>query len=177
MKESHKNIFIFFLKSGVIYAVWYVIYEMWVLPDGSLDKWISLNIVEQTAGLLALFDAPVFMYDRVVGLAGNGGIEIVDGCNGIAAMGLFIGFVVAFPGKWINRLIFILFGTLVIYIVNVSRILTLVLTQEYWPQFFSITHDYSTTSIFYMVIFGLWIIWSNYGEKMDMLWKRKEYAV
>jgi len=172
-KNSNRAILLFFLKSGLIYAVWYVLYELWILPDGRVDEWLSLDIVGKTAGILSLFNLPVFVQERVVGLAGNGGIEIVNGCNGIAAIGLFIGFIVAYPGKWINRILFIVFGMLVIYLVNISRIVVLVLTQEYWPQFFDITHDYSTTAIFYFVIFGLWIMWSNYGEKMDKLVARK----
>ena len=176
-KSSNSRILIFFLKSGLVYVVWYLLYEMWVLPDGTIDRILSIHIAEMSSIILSFFNYSVFWLDRVVGITGNAGIEIVNGCNGIAAMGLFIGFVIAFPGKWINRLLFIAFGTFIIYLVNVSRILVLALTQEYWPQFFDITHDYSTTAIFYFVIFLLWIVWANYGEKMDQLFTRKQYNV
>jgi hypothetical protein len=33
-----------------------------------------------------------------------------------------------------------------------------------WPAMFDITHDYSTTAIFYLVIFVLWMVWANLGD-------------
>ena len=56
-------------------------------------------------------------------------------------------------------------GIGVIYIVNVLRIVLLAITQIYWSEFFNFTHDYSTTAIFYIVIFIMWVIWANYGSE------------
>ena len=53
----------------------------------------------------------------------------------------------------INRAYVSILGIVIIYLVNVLRIATLMLMQEWAPQFFDITHDYSTTTIFYLVIF------------------------
>ena len=65
----------------------------------------------------------------------------------------------------INRAcIFLVLGIVIIYLVNVLRIATLMLMQEWAPQFFDITHDYSTTTIFYLVIFLLWMLWVRIAE-------------
>lgn len=151
------------LKAAGIYICWYVIYELWLLPEGSLDQWLTTNIVSVSAGLLEILDYPYFARGRLIGIGETPGIYLVNGCSGIAAIGLFVGFIVAYPGEWIPRISFIILGMGVIYIVNVARILTLAVTQSQWPFLFDITHDYSTSAIFYLVIFGMWMVWANLG--------------
>ncbi len=157
----NRDILLFFAKAICFFIAWYLLYELLLLPDGRLDLWLSLNIVKVSDSLLGIMGFDTFRMQRVVGLEGNGGIEIVNGCNGIAAMGLFVGFIIAYPGNLKRKMSFLFFGICVIYLTNVLRIGVLAITQEYWPLFFDITHDYSTTAIFYLVIFILWVVWMN----------------
>lgn len=154
----------FILTALGIFIAWYIVYEKWLLPDGRLDEWLSVNIVGVSTGILKLFGLEVFHYGRVTGLAGQPGVEIVDGCNGISAIGLFLGFVIAFPGPWQRKVSFCITGIGIIYLVNIIRVVFLVITQAKWPAVFSFTHDYSTTGIFYAVIFLLWMVWANYND-------------
>ncbi len=154
----------FIAKAVLIFILWYLVYELWLLPDGHLDAWLSLNIIGNSAGMLKWLGYEVFTVNRIIGIGEYPGIEIVNGCNGIAAMGLFLGFILAYPGDWKNRISFSLVGIGVIYLVNIIRVITLVITQKEWPQFFDFTHDYSTTAIFYLVIFLLWMVWVNFAD-------------
>ncbi|MDZ7714580.1 MAG: archaeosortase/exosortase family protein [Balneolaceae bacterium] len=154
----------FFAKVLGIYICWYLIYELWLLPDGTLDEWLALNIVDVSVGLLNTFGYETYRAGRMLGIGEANGILLVDGCTGISAIGLFVGFVAAYPGRWIPRLAFIGFGIGVIYLVNIIRICFLAITQITHPKLFDITHDYSTTAIFYIVIFALWVIWANWGD-------------
>lgn len=166
MKSRLKsNIAIFLYKVLGIYICWYLVYDLWLLPDGSLDRWLVYNIVDVSSTLLQLFNYDVYWQGRLIGLNGTAGVILVNGCSGISAIGLFVGFVVAYPGRWIPRLSFILVGIGVIYLVNIIRIMGLVITQKNWPGVFTFMHDYSTTAVFYLVIFLLWVIWVNFGDK------------
>ena len=62
--------------------------------------------------------------------AGASGLRVADGCNGLSVLGLFVGFVLAHPGSVVRRMLFIPLGMLVIYGVNVGRLVTLVALQE-----------------------------------------------
>lgn len=157
----------FLFKVFCIYIVWYMVYELWLLPNGYIDEPLSKNIASVSAGILSFLGEEVFYYNRVVGIVGTPGGEIVDGCNGIAAIGLFLGFIFAYPGVWKPRFFFSIFGITIIYLVNVARIVFLSYIQLYWPEAFDFTHDYSTTTIFYIVIFILWMIWANYGDPLS----------
>jgi len=165
MKWLKSDIAVFLYKVLGIYILWYFIYELWLLPAGWLDAWLTQNIAQIGHDFLRLFGYPAFVDGRHVGVSGTSGILLVDGCSGISAIGLFIGFVVAYPGRWIARILFIITGIGIIYIVNVIRIVGLTITLAEWPYLFSFMHDYSSTALFYVVIFGLWMIWVNNGGK------------
>lgn len=167
MKSFLKSdIALFLIRVFCIYLVWYLVYELWMLPNGYIDEPLAKNIASVSAGILSLLGEDVFLFGRVVGIAGAPGVEIVDGCNGIAAIGLFLGFIFAYPGAWKPRIYFSIFGITVIYLVNIVRIVSLSCIQVYWPRGFEFTHDYSTTAIFYVVIFILWMIWANFGNSL-----------
>ncbi len=154
----------FVLTALGIFVVWYIVYEKWLLPDGRLDAWLSLNIIGNSAGIIKWMGYDVYTVNRIIGIGEYSGIEVVNGCNGISAIGLFLGFILAFPGPWKNRLSFSVMGIGIIYIINMLRIVTLTITKVEWPAFFDFTHDYSTTTIFYISIFFLWMIWVNYNS-------------
>ncbi|TNE73507.1 exosortase/archaeosortase family protein [bacterium] len=157
-------VYLFALKGIGIYIVWYFFYDLWILPAGNVDEALSLNIIDVAAGILhAIGYSEVYTAFRIIGIGESPGIEIVNGCNGLSAIGLFIGFVVAYPGDNVKRILFLITGIGVIYLVNVIRVVILAVTQVYWADFFDFTHDYSTTAIFYIVIFIMWVIWANYG--------------
>lgn len=154
----------FIYKSVGFFLIWYVIYELWLLPDGRMDEFISLNVIGIGKGILEWLGFEIFSYGRVVGIYGNSGVEIVDGCNGIAAMGLFFGFIIAYPGEIYKKISFSVLGVCLIYLSNIVRIIALVITQETNPEIFNFFHDYTTTAIFYFIIFGLWMVWVNYSN-------------
>lgn len=161
----NKQVVHFLVKLLAYFGGWYILYELWVLPDGRLDEWLSVNIIDVTGGFFSLFNADFFMRYRIIGLTGAAGLEIVDGCNGLEAIGLFIGFVMAYPGDNVKRAFFIPMGILAIYLVNVGRIITLAIMQLHYPQWFDFAHDYSTSAIFYIAIFMMWVVWMHYGGK------------
>ena len=160
---SSRRIWTFVGKALAIYGAWYVIYDLWLLPDGRLDEWLSLNVAWVTEGVMSTFGFDVYSEGRIVRPAGVGGVEIADGCNGLTTVGLFIGFVIAYPGTWLRRFAFIPVGILVIYATNVFRIVSMLLALMYYPPAFDPLHGFGLTTIFYVAVFGLWVVWVNYG--------------
>lgn len=164
MQWLKSDVGVFLIKVVGIYLLWYLLYELWLLPDGRLDEWLTTNIVSVSAGILELLGYDFYAAGRLIGIEESAGIYLVDGCSGISAIGLFVGFVIAYPGAWIPRIAFIFIGIGIIYLVNIIRIVVLSITQIRAPEIFTITHDYSTTAIFYLVIFLLWMVWANLGD-------------
>jgi exosortase family protein XrtF len=95
-------------------------------------------------------------------------VRIVEGCNAVSVMILFMAFVVAFTGKLKTTIWFIIAGILLIHVLNVSRISTLIVGLIKYPQYGEILHDIVFPLIIYGVTFVLWVIWvtkfSNYAK-------------
>ena len=95
--------------------------------------------------------------------------RLIEGCNGISVIILFISFVVAFSGKWIATMLFIFGGSLLIYILNVFRIAALSALIFYFPNQESLLHGVIFPLSIYGVVFILWLIWvrkfSKYASK------------
>jgi len=169
----NKDLTRFIATSLGIFIAWYLLYDLWILPDGRVDYALSLHIISMSKGILELMGFEMMTYARVITISGANGIEMVDGCNGIEALGLFVGFVVAYKGTWNNRAWFIPLGLFLIYLVNIVRVVVLVITQQHAPKIFSFTHDYSTTAIFYIVIFAMWVWWSHLGDRKSGISERE----
>ncbi|MCS4055892.1 archaeosortase/exosortase family protein [Salinibacter ruber] len=96
----------FLAKAVAVYGMWYVLYDLWLLPDGWLDAWVSQSAASVTGTTLSGLGLDVAVEGRTVQLAQTSGVRIVNGCNGLATIGAFIGFIVANPGKTKRRLWF-----------------------------------------------------------------------
>ena len=161
--RENPHIVAFLAKVIGIYAVWFVLYDLWLLPDGRLDAWLSVHIASVTAGVLGALGYAAVAAERIVTLPGVAGVEIANGCNGLSTVSLFVGFVLAFPGAWWKRLWFIPAGVGVIYLTNVFRCVSLLLLQKHLPSAFGAVHGFHALWIFYLVVFLLWVAWANYG--------------
>jgi len=98
-----------------------------------------------------------------VALPGVPGVRIADGCNGLSTIGLFVGLVLAYPGRWRRRLAFLPLGMAAIYATHVGRIAVMAVVQRHWPAAFQPLHGFGLTAIFYVVVFGLRVLWANHG--------------
>lgn len=157
----------FFVLLALFYGLWYLLYHFIIEPDGRLNAFLAYNIVSINAGLLEFLGYDVFIYDRVVGLLHTAGIEVIDECTATEVLGLFVGFVLAYPGSNQIRAFLIPIGLLILYLVNIFRIFALILVQNYYPDYLDVSHDYTANTVFYIVIFLLWIIWATFGEESE----------
>jgi exosortase family protein XrtF len=154
----------FVLRGLVVYVLWFVVYDRWLLPDGRVDAWLSEAVAGWAGGLLRAFGQPVEVAGRVLRLMPAPGVLIENGCNGLAAMGLFMGFVVAYPGEARRRAWFIPAGIVVLLVVNLLRVAALALVQRYTPDLFGLAHNIGAQTIFYVAVFALWIVWARMSD-------------
>lgn len=86
---------------------------------------------------------------------------MVEGCNAISVMILFLAFIFAFY-KGPKTIFFSLFGLIFIYIVNVFRIAIINIVILKFPEYTDISHDYLFPAIIYGSVILLWIIWIKF---------------
>jgi exosortase family protein XrtF len=90
-----------------------------------------------------------------------GKISIDNNCLGLDMMYLFSSMIIAFPSKikYTKKLTYILIGSLIIHIVNIIRIVCLILTLIYIPQYIKINHHIIFNLIICGIIFLMWVRW------------------
>ena len=161
--DTHRVLSLFLLKMAAIYAAWFVLYDLWLLPDGRLDAWLSTSVASWTGAVLRPFYPETLVDVRTIWAKPGIGIRIENGCNGLSALSLFIGFVVAYPGTWARRAWFIPMGLAAIVVTNVARCALLLVVSDRWPAIFGEVHALHALFVFYLVIFALWVLWANVG--------------
>ena len=85
--------------------------------------------------------------------------QIIEGCNAISIIILFVAFVVAFAQRFRKTLFFILAGTVIIYSVNILRIAILVIALYRYPEYEHTLHGVIFPGIIYGIVFLLWMLW------------------
>lgn len=160
-----------FLKNPIIrflllllgfYMGWYLIYNLWLHPAETIDIFVINVTIDVSKWLLELMGYTVFTgVERVIGVDGTSGLWIGDNCNGMALFSLFTGFIIAYPGHWKKKLVFIPLGIISIELLNIVRIICLAILDTYSRAWTEFNHTYTFTIIIYGFIFLLWMLWTN----------------
>ena len=101
---------------------------------------ITVLVAHNAEQVLQLFDAKaklIWENGSLVlkfGLQQKHAVRIIEGCNAISVIILFVSFVVSFSAKLKPTLLFVLSGSLFIYILNVFRIAFLCVLLNRFPE-------------------------------------------
>jgi exosortase/archaeosortase family protein len=156
---------VFLLKAGAVYAVWHLLYDYILLPDGRLDTFMSFSGVRMAADALSLCGWEVESSGRILNVFNARGVEILNDCNGLDLLGIYTGFIIAYPGPIRERLLLLAGGLLLLYFANVLRIAVLALSNVYYPDYWNNVHSASSYVFFYPLILGLWYIWTIISDQ------------
>lgn len=91
---------------------------------------------------------------------------IVEGCNSASIIILFTSFILAFFGKPITTLLYILAGSVLIYSINILRIVVLAASIYEFPQYSGIMHSIFFPLAIYGTVFILWLLWVRLFSKL-----------
>ncbi len=87
--------------------------------------------------------------------------RVVEGCNSISIIILFISFILAFADKFKTTFLYILAGSVLIYVVNLFRIVILSIGLYHYPWRREELHTVIFPLIIYGMVFLLWMLWVN----------------
>ncbi len=170
--KKKKTIIKFLAKFFITYFVLLGAYSIYLKQTQQRSPFFSCspitktvaNHTEEVARILGYPSAVQQSYDELSMMFFVGdvyAIPIVEGCNSVSIIILFISFIIAFSGSLKATIIFGLLGSTIIYIVNIFRILALSKLLYMFPEYQSILHDLLFPAVIYGVIFLLWVIWVN----------------
>ncbi|PWG04642.1 exosortase family protein XrtF [Polaribacter aquimarinus] len=170
--KKHKNIVVFLIKFFATYFILVTIYNFYLQNSqqkegGFKTASITTLVAHQTESLLEFFGYHVDALQHKKELSVKLLIEnqytarVIEGCNSISVIILFIAFIVAFSGSIKATVLFSLFGALFIYTINVVRIAFLTVLIYKYPERQEFLHNLVFPAIIYGCVFLLWVIWVN----------------
>ncbi|MEQ8554274.1 MAG: archaeosortase/exosortase family protein [Cyclobacteriaceae bacterium] len=158
------------LKAAIVFVLWVVGYHGFIRPNGRLDHWFSMKVVEFTKNGISILGYNTAyginpdgkgINPRYIFVDGTPVLSVADGCNGVELIALFIGFFIIFPGNWRSKTVFILLGSIGVFLLNVIREMALAFNYMYFRQSFDLNHKYTFVLIVYGLIFIVWRYWLN----------------
>jgi exosortase family protein XrtF len=91
--------------------------------------------------------------------------RVIEGCNAVSVIILFLSFIVAFAGKFKTTLFYCFAGSIIIYAFNLIRIAVLSVGLYHYPWRREIMHEVIFPMLIYGTVFILWMIWVNRFSK------------
>ncbi len=149
----------FLLTMLGLYLAWYLLYDLWLLPDGRADQWLSVMTAEVAAVAFRLFGYTAHVQGRLLHLDGQPVVYIDNACNGMVLLAVFAGFMLAFPGPWRKKLFFIPLGLLLVAFLNSLRVVALAVNLLMSRSTFDFNHKYTYLFVVYGCILLLWMHW------------------
>lgn len=93
--------------------------------------------------------------------------RVVEGCNSISVIILFVSFIAAFAGRFKSTFVYMLSGSVIIYVVNLLRIVILSIGLYNYPWRREELHTVIFPLIIYGMVFLLWMFWVNRYSKLN----------
>ncbi len=171
--KKHKKIIIFLLKFLGTYFLMVFLYVSYLnftqktAPDFKVDP-ITEMVAKQTVYLLNFLNINAFTDQHTAELSYRLFVKdkyvatIVEGCNAISVIILFIAFIIAFSATFKITLLYILVGSLLIYWINVVRIAFIAFAIYQFPTYNDFLHQILFPLIIYGFTFLLWVVWINF---------------
>ena len=94
--------------------------------------------------------------------------RIIEGCNSISIIILFTSFILSFFAKFKITSLYILAGAVIIYIMNIVRIVILTIGIYEYPKYTSFLHGIIFPLIIYGTVFMLWVFWVRLFSKFTL---------
>ena len=166
--QSNKAVLKFlivFFGSYTILALLYQGFLKYVSFEGYYPDIITHHVATQSYNVIDLlgFDASIFKDlespSMVIAINNENVVRVIEGCNSISVIILFLSFVLAFFRGLSSTLVFILIGAVTIYILNIIRVALLVLGLYFYKDYGDFLHDILFPLFIYGVVLLLWLIW------------------
>lgn len=168
MLKDFKPALYILLRFVIVYVVLLLVYQYYLnsFRHEGLDPF-SRFIAEQVRHIQNGVGYPTQLYNDVKGeqvyfyVRNFYPTRMVEGCNAMSVMILFTAFIFAFY-KGPKTFIFLLAGLIVLYIMNLFRIVALNIVMIDYKQYGKAFHDFIFPAVIYGAVVLLWLIWIKF---------------
>ena len=150
-------------RGAIIWLGFVICYYYILLPQGKFIQSITHLTTIFTTYLLnhlyitGFYSIVVRPFGESIRLGSRNILLIMDSCNAFKLFVLYTGFLMCAPGGVKRKLIYILIGLPIIFILNITRCYGVALLVLKKPEWIYIAHHYLFTIVVYSTIFLLWL--------------------
>ena len=87
-------------------------------------------------------------------------VSVVRGCESIYPTAMLWAALLAYSATWKSKLIGLIGGAIVLFLLNIVRILTMFYVGSYFPSLFEIVHVYAWQALFILLTLAVWLFWA-----------------
>ncbi|AKK72787.1 exosortase family protein XrtF [Chryseobacterium gallinarum] len=168
MLKDFKPVLGILLRFIIIYLVLLFAYQSYLNSEKGLGlDSFSRIIADQVSYLQNLINFPTELYDDIKNeqvwfyVKKQYTTRMVEGCNAVSVMILFVSFVFAFY-KGLKTFIFAGTGLVILYIMNLLRIVGLNVVMADHKEYGKMFHDFIFPAVIYGSVVILWLIWIKF---------------
>lgn len=172
--EKYKLVIKFIVTFLAVYTVLSIGYNIYLsLSDGSkfYPDYVTNLVAKQTNTLLNSvgYEASVVQHPNEPSMKiiinGKFVARVIQGCNAVSIIILFLSFIIAFSGKFKTTLFYCFAGSIIIYAFNLIRIVILSIGLYHYPWRRELLHNIIFPMLIYGTVFLLWMVWVNRFSK------------
>jgi exosortase family protein XrtF len=171
---KYRLVILFIITFISVYGVLTIGYRLYLgFSDGSkyYPDYMTNLVARQTNTILNSvgYDANVLPHPNEASMKviinGKFVARVIEGCNAVSIIILFLSFVVAFAGKLKTTIFYCFAGSIIIYAFNLIRIVILSVGLFHYPWREDILHKVLFPMLIYGAVFLLWMVWVNRFSK------------
>ncbi len=165
--KQYRSVIFFILKFFSVYAVLTWGYSAYLNSFQEEPDHLTVMVAEQSQHLIQMFgyNSEVIPHESepIMKLLVNGTYlaRVLEGCNSVSVLILFVTFIIAFTGRLWTSVLFVVLGSLAIYVANVVRIALIAIAIYEYPHYQDALHQIVFPAIIYGLVFLLWVLWVN----------------
>ncbi len=138
------------------------IVTLWGINCSVFFDMVIHHLAELSCSILDIFGYKTFLYETSIFHENGEGVTIIWGCSGIKQSFIFLCILLFSRGKMIHKLWYAVLGLVVVYLVNLTRIVLLAMLTENHSEYFHFAHEYFFKYLFYFIIFMMWVLWEDF---------------
>jgi len=158
------DVLIFVVITGGFHKLYWAFFSVGISQSGmnAVMEWLAATVYSVSAWVdVHIFGMDILLYpvNMIHFNANNTTIAINESCSGFKQMLQVLILFLLFPGPWKHKLWYIPAGMLAMFITNIIRVVILSAVMIHWPQQWDFIHLWILRPFYYVVIFGLWVLW------------------
>ena len=156
--SENRGIVRFCLLFGVILGVFTIFLDTDFLQEHIVTP--HLKQVAYLSGTVIRFFGTASIISETVITSSRFSVNVVQGCDSIYPTAMLWAAFLAYPSTWKSKLIGIIGGAIVLFIVNIIRIVTMFYIGMYFPSLFDMVHVYAWQALFILLTLAVWLLWA-----------------